>query len=680
MKTIFTLLQDIEKLIFKILMWVLLLPKTIVQITINPGWAPGYVKGEFEQKDSAPFDEHMSPVILLLVVALIPALAFSFLPTFGTSLSSSAEEKPTTDRFLSFTSQTDFISASRELDFAHLWWVERVNADGSYEEIYGEEHLPEDETSYLEVMDRNTVRDRFLYTFSEPGTYYVNVLAGNVDRRNDDFRIVEEYFSYLTVTVPVRLDEQVAILNTNTRSATPSQAQSIDSFSAQVQKEKTIFLALALMLPPLLFAFASRVLRDEISENTLKEDFYIQCYYFAPPSLAIWATFYALYFFTRDAYFHADESIALQVLLIPPLLAVLWFFRAEVKVISHARNISRLAASLIVLACLAVLVAAAYAIFFFGDLQDNLRLFAIQLYPLGAAGLIVAFGFAWYRRQKADAKPVTLGIASMFAVYAAVFLGVLMLVRNPMLPLGEPGIAIEETQIVGEPPAAINTSTPTSVVQVTPLVTEGQPPPPIVLETPTSAPQPYYTEEFNGDVAGWRRFMSSGDERMVDLKVDLGKLSVNLLQLEDKLPWFYLINDAYTYSDVRVEAVVTNRGVNANGVSLICRYSDIGWYEFMISNSGNYSIFAVDAVGMVSRGYNEIFAGGSSEIKAGPSTNVYAIVCEGGELRLYINQEHVRTIEDIKFKFAEGKIGLAVSSPRRLPVNVDFDSLTVSAP
>lgn len=205
-------------------------------------------------------------------------------------------------------------------------------------------------------------------------------------------------------------------------------------------------------------------------------------------------------------------------------------------------------------------------------------------------------------------------------------------------------------------------------------------PPPIVLETPTPALQPYYTEEFNGDIAGWRRFMTSGDERMVDLKVDLGKLSVNLLQLGDKLPWFYLINDAYPYSDVRVEAVVTNRGVNANGVSLICRYSDIGWYEFMISSSGNYSIFAVDAVGMVSRGYNEIFVGGSSEIDAGPSTTVYAIVCEGGELRLYINQKHVRTIEDIKFKFAEGKIGLAVSSPKRLPVNVDFDTLTVSQP
>jgi len=45
-----------------------------------------------------------------------------------------------------------------------------------------------------------------------------------------------------------------------------------------------------------------------------------------------------------------------------------------------------------------------------------------------------------------------------------------------------------------------------------------------------------------------------------------------------------------------------------------------------------------------------------------------------------VNGEEVTTIPDKKFQFGEGKIGLAVFSPKKLPVKVDFESLTVSAP
>jgi hypothetical protein len=64
----------------------------------------------------------------------------------------------------------------------------------------------------------------------------------------------------------------------------------------------------------------------------------------------------------------------------------------------------------------------------------------------------------------------------------------------------------------------------------------------------------------------------------------------------------------------------------------------------------------------------------------GATTNVLTAECKGSELNLYVNQTLVRSVIDTKFNFAQGKIGLAVSSPDKLPVNVDFESLAVSAP
>jgi hypothetical protein len=59
---------------------------------------------------------------------------------------------------------------------------------------------------------------------------------------------------------------------------------------------------------------------------------------------------------------------------------------------------------------------------------------------------------------------------------------------------------------------------------------------------------------------------------------------------------------------------------------------------------------------------------------------VYGIVCKDNQLSLFINQVEEITITDRRFKLPEGKIGIAVSSPIKLPVHVDFETLTVSSP
>lgn len=718
MRSIFTVLQDIERLIYKVLMWIILIPKTLIRIILNPRWAAEYVKLELRD-GQAHFDEYVSPVILLLVVALLPSLGYNALPNFGVTLSSPAETTLTTDRFLSFESQVDFVSASPDLFHFSDWEVWKKNVNGDYDLEYSEPHPAADGTSVPDEVDNNTIKDRFLYAFA-PGEYLVYVTAGDINPTHQADFVLESYEEHLNVTIPVDNTAQVKISRENDQALQPKDNKQSSKFLDRVKEEQTIFLALALMIPPLLFAFITQALKvnmEQIGEETLKESFYVQCYYFSPLSLAVWGTYYAYYFLTPDAYWYVEFYTALQILLLPVVWSVLWFIRTEVKrvaweletinlvkqetakataaelgkaeaAIAEKSDLSKksdpaaidlntitpsrrnvLLSIIVVTFCLLILGYGANILFSFNFYMDDLRLFATRFFPAMSILLVVSFAVAWFRRRK-DKQEGIFGwnIVGLLLLTLA-FFGVMNQIRTSVeAPAVAPVTA--ETQVSGEVVTEIVVATEVAATAT----------PTAALETPTLTPSPFYIEEFNGELASWFNFMSSGDQRMVKQDVELGKLSVRLLKLEEKLPWYYLINNAFTYADVKVEAVVANRGNNANGVSLICRYSDIGWYEFVVSNDGTYNIYAVDSAGIVNQGYNIIATGGSPTIKTGQTSNVYAIDCSGNDLSLLVNQKLVRTITDQRFKFAEGKIGIAVSSPKKLPVAVEFETITVSAP
>ena len=231
--------------------------------------------------------------------------------------------------------------------------------------------------------------------------------------------------------------------------------------------------------------------------------------------------------------------------------------------------------------------------------------------------------------------------------------------------------------------AAPSISTATSMPEVKVESTATAPP---VLATATAeaqaAPetQSFYTEEFDGNLDSWSSAMSSGIESQVKMSINGGVLAVQLSPYEDKIPWVQLINEDFTYTDVQVEAVTTNNGNNANGVTLVCRHSDAGWYEFVVSNAQLYAIYAYDALGSVQPGYFEMAAGGSTTVKSGHITNVYTAVCKGNELTLLVNGTPVKSITDTRYNFTEGKIGIGASSPQMLPVDIEFESVTISAP
>ena len=214
------------------------------------------------------------------------------------------------------------------------------------------------------------------------------------------------------------------------------------------------------------------------------------------------------------------------------------------------------------------------------------------------------------------------------------------------------------------------TAAPTQEIKPTSI-----PSPTIMADTPTSAPQGFYTEDFDGNLNDWTFFKKSGKNESEFIRnVENGNLVVHISPKGD-IPEGYLTNHAFKYTDVQLEVTVTNTGNNANGVSLICRYSDSGWYEFIISNDQTYAIYVIGPDGEVLQGGKA----GTKKILSGKVKNVYTATCKGDELSLAVNGTPIETIK-IKYDFPEGNIGIGFSSPAGLPVDLEFESLKISQP
>ena len=114
-------------------------------------------------------------------------------------------------------------------------------------------------------------------------------------------------------------------------------------------------------------------------------------------------------------------------------------------------------------------------------------------------------------------------------------------------------------------------------------------------------------------------------------------------------------------------------GPNRNNISLVCRATGDGWYEFSMNSGGFWFIWRYDDDGFAS-----LEEGGSTAINLQKSKNHLTAVCQGDTLTLYVNDEEVGSTSD--GKFTEGQVGVSVTTFNIQGAGVEFDNVIVSIP
>lgn len=197
----------------------------------------------------------------------------------------------------------------------------------------------------------------------------------------------------------------------------------------------------------------------------------------------------------------------------------------------------------------------------------------------------------------------------------------------------------------------------------------------------TNTPVPQATAEFKQDDAkSWSDpVFITGNPKMTEITAESNSLGFTL---KDVQTYVYKFFDKEAYDDVVVQADVTNSGDNKNGIALICRASQDGWYEFRVSSGGLYEVFVYQQK-LKDRGenpYKTLDSGGSGLI--GAKSNKLQFVCQGSSLKIFSNDKEIKPshgpIEDSTF--TSGKIGVGAMSLDRVGVKVFFDKVTISKP
>jgi hypothetical protein len=145
--------------------------------------------------------------------------------------------------------------------------------------------------------------------------------------------------------------------------------------------------------------------------------------------------------------------------------------------------------------------------------------------------------------------------------------------------------------------------------------------------------------------------------------------------------WFAWAHPGRQFDDVSVEVdVYLASGSQDSHFGVLCRHVNLGnFYYFAISPDGYYAIFR-----RVDSGDLEVLTGDgggmtfSPAIRTGGQTNHVLAVCQGSELKLYVNSELLEAVTDDTY--TRGAVGVGAGSGREGGVLVRLDNFLVTRP
>lgn len=171
------------------------------------------------------------------------------------------------------------------------------------------------------------------------------------------------------------------------------------------------------------------------------------------------------------------------------------------------------------------------------------------------------------------------------------------------------------------------------------------------------------------DSEGWTYFTLPDTEK-VEITQRTGRI---YLEVNNKNTEIYLLNDLFLTGDIKMGAnFKTVAGPNTNNISLVCRASDLGWYEFSVSSGGEWWIYKYD----IDDGYSTLLHGFSNSIHLQKAENQLVAQCYGEDLSFWANDDLLGKTSDPDF--IAGQFGVGVYAYKITGVGVevyDFDSV-----
>jgi len=328
MPSISDLLGQIEKLAYSLLVWIILIPKTIIKILIDPWWVRGYVTKEFAKSKESRFDDYVSPVILLLLCSFVPYIGFRLLPPFG--LASVNGEEIQGDKAGIVGKNYTYVVEGNYID----------DSTNDYQVRW----------QFRDVLDKNVVPVVGNDQEKDPRKFYNKI--DHIWKNSGDKQVYVELINtsgdvigtaVLNVNIANALDEDDA-LNLNPQNTSLSSDLSpakVDGFVAELQKNS--YLGMIFLLPSLVFALVAHGVKGkQIGAESLKEVFYAQCYYFSPLGLFTYLCLFGVYYATNTQW-------AILWFFVAALLGIIfWFYDVEVNAIAEERGWTNSTAGLVV--------------------------------------------------------------------------------------------------------------------------------------------------------------------------------------------------------------------------------------------------------------------------------------------------------------------------------------------
>ena len=213
-----------------------------------------------------------------------------------------------------------------------------------------------------------------------------------------------------------------------------------------------------------------------------------------------------------------------------------------------------------------------------------------------------------------------------------------------------------------------------------------EPPPPT---DPTTPPEPDPESYSSGDIIYFTDFDGPEDweEGWIHFSFPDADYSVykdnGVMYVEVPVTYttVYLFHDELfferEFADVYVEAGFENLSThNINNISILCRGTDQGWYEFSILSGGLWYIYRYNA----NTGNYKIIKDGGIPNLVYDAPHTVGASCIGNVLTIYFDGEPLRngTITDSQFR--EGQVGFSVYADEWADVIVEFDYFGVQVP